>query len=157
MEKKYICVHDYQGTDFAIGRTLTAKEWGEQAYEWADGDGWEHPEECLLENHDSEEDCIAFIRDMWELNIVEYKEIKPKWFDDYKISRIKEFRLVCDTDDWFTDLITFDHYVEWQDVVDIVQYVKSWPDYFDTDILKALEQLCPLKSKWIGDLHVLKY
>ena len=72
MEKTYKNVRDYQGTDFAIGRTLTAKEWGEQARDWADN--WDDPDQCLLENFESEQELIDWINDMWEIEIVPYKE-----------------------------------------------------------------------------------
>lgn len=69
--KMYKCVRDLQGGDFAVGEVLTAEGWGERAYDWANSDGWEHPEECLLENFKTEEELISFIRDMWELDIRE--------------------------------------------------------------------------------------
>lgn len=69
MEKQYECVEDYQGTDFAIGRMLTAKEWGEQARDWADN--WDDQDQCLLENFENEQALIDYIQDMWEIKIVE--------------------------------------------------------------------------------------
>lgn len=71
MEKKYICVRDFQGGSFGMYRTYTAKEWGEQAYEWADSDSWSNPEECYLENFKNEQDLINFIADMWEIQLEE--------------------------------------------------------------------------------------
>lgn len=71
MEKKYIVIRDYQGGEFGMYRDYTAKEWGEQAFSWAENDDWEQPEECLLENFKSEKELIDFIQDMWEIEIIE--------------------------------------------------------------------------------------
>lgn len=69
--KTYICIEDYQGGEFGMYRNYTAEEWGEQAFEWADSDGWENSDECLLKNFKTEQDCIDFIQDMWEIKLVE--------------------------------------------------------------------------------------
>jgi len=69
--KKYIVIEDYQGGEFGMYRAYTAEEWGEQAYEWADSDDWENPDECLLENFKTEEELINFISEIWEIEIVE--------------------------------------------------------------------------------------
>lgn len=74
-------VRDFQGTNFAIGRTMTARGWGEQACEWADSDGSEDAEQWLIENGwKSEEKLIANINDVWEI------EIKPQedWTEEEK-------------------------------------------------------------------------
>ena len=71
MEKKYICVNDFQGSSFGMYRTYTAKEWGEQAMEWADSDGSEYADQWLLENFKSEESLIEAIQDMWEIQLEE--------------------------------------------------------------------------------------
>lgn len=71
MEKKYICVADYQGGDFGKYRTYTAKEWGEQARDWSDSDSSEYPEQWLLENFKNEEELINSIADMWEIQLEE--------------------------------------------------------------------------------------
>ena len=71
MEKKYIVIRDCQGGEFGMYRDFTAKEWGEQAYEWANSDDWENPDECLIDSFKSPEECIAFIVDMWEIDIRE--------------------------------------------------------------------------------------
>ena len=85
MEKKYICVNDFQGSCFGMYRTYTAKEWGEQAMEWADSDGSEYADQWLLENfsknyyineknekkYNTEEDLINAIADMWEIQLEE--------------------------------------------------------------------------------------
>lgn len=159
MEKKYICIRDYQGTDFAVGEIHTAEEWGKKAISWADT--WdEEPYTALMKivsERKNDRELIEYICDTWEILIVEYRDIKQKWFDKFKFGRIKEFRLLCETDEWFEDLIIFDHYVEWADVVDIVQYVKTWPDYYVDDIYDALGKLCSFTSKWIGDDKVLYY
>ena len=71
MEKKYICVRDFQGGSFGMYRTYTAKEWGEQAMQWADSDGSEYADQWLLENFKSEESLIESIQDMWEIQLEE--------------------------------------------------------------------------------------
>ena len=85
MEKKYICVRDFQGGSFGMYRTYTAKEWGEQAMEWADSDGSEYADQWLFENfsknyyineknekkYNTEEDLINAIADMWEIQLEE--------------------------------------------------------------------------------------
>ena len=71
MQKKYIVIRDYQGGEFGMYRDYTAKEWGEQAFTWADSDGWENPEECLLENFKNEKELIDYIQEMWDVEIVE--------------------------------------------------------------------------------------
>ena len=77
--KRYIVIRDYQGGSFGMFRAYTAKEWGEQAYEWADSDDSEYPDQWLLENfikgqytdsnniiHNfTEQDLINAIADMW--------------------------------------------------------------------------------------------
>ena len=67
---EYICIEDRQGGTWGVGRVMTAEEWGETASSWAESDGWEDPEEPLLKNFNSEQDCINFIQDLWEITIV---------------------------------------------------------------------------------------
>jgi hypothetical protein len=83
--KKYIVIRDYQGGSFGMCRDYTAKEWGEQAYEWADSDGSEYADQWLLENftknystdkngnkhYSTEQDLINTIADIWEIELVE--------------------------------------------------------------------------------------
>ena len=79
-DKTYTCIEDRQGGDFAVGYTMTAEEWGETAYSWAYGDDWSDPEEPLLKNFDTEQECIDFIQDMWELTIVPSDDPQAKEF-----------------------------------------------------------------------------
>ena len=78
--KLFTCIEDRQGGDFAVGYTMTAEEWGETAYGWAYGDDWTDPEEPLLKNFNTEEECIDFIQDMWELTIVPSDSPEAKEF-----------------------------------------------------------------------------
>ena len=71
MEKKYICVRDFQGGSFGMYRTYTAKEWGEQAMQWADSDGSEYTDQWLIENFKNEKSLIEAIQDMWEIQLEE--------------------------------------------------------------------------------------
>ena len=91
MEKKYICVRDFQGGSFGMYRTYTAKEWGEQAYEWADSDNWENPDECLLESFKTEQDLIDFIADMWEIQIEELSKDNIEVVE-YLLQELKEIK-----------------------------------------------------------------
>ncbi len=71
MEKKYVCIKDKKYGDFGMNWIGTAKEWGECAYGWANSDNWDNPRKCLLENFKTEQECIDFVADMWELDIRE--------------------------------------------------------------------------------------
>lgn len=68
--KEYTCIEDRQGGDWAVGDTMTAEEWGERAAGWAYADNWEDSDEPLLKNFKTEQDCIDFICDIWEITIV---------------------------------------------------------------------------------------
>ena len=63
---------------------MTAEDWGETAMGWADSDGWTNPEEPLLKNFKTEQDCINFIDDMWEITIVPSDSPEAKEFSDKK-------------------------------------------------------------------------
>ena len=78
--KTYTCIEDRQHGDFCVGATMTAEEWGETAMGWADSDGWTDPEEPLLKNFKTEQDCINFIDDMWEITIVPSDSPEAKKF-----------------------------------------------------------------------------
>lgn len=78
--KTYTCIEDRQNGDFCVGATMTAEEWGETAMGWADSDGWSDPEEPLLKNFKTEQDCINFIDDMWEITIVPSDSPEAKEF-----------------------------------------------------------------------------
>ena len=78
--KTYTCIEDRQGGDFAVGKTMTAEEWGEEAYSWAYGDDWTDPEEPLLKNFKTEKECLDFIQDMWEITIVPSDSPEAKEF-----------------------------------------------------------------------------
>lgn len=69
MEKKYICINDLQGGEFAVGYSMTVEEWRGQAMEWAENDGIDETIE-ELENL-KENEVIDYIREVWELEIVE--------------------------------------------------------------------------------------
>lgn len=94
-EKKYIVIKDFQGGEFGMYRVYTAKEWGEQAYEWADSDGSEEADQWLLENFTkgywvdgdknrhqfTEQDLINEIADMWQIELVELNKNDKKVID----------------------------------------------------------------------------
>ena len=87
--KKYICIKDYQGGEFGMFKTATAKEWGKIAYDWADSDDWENPSECLLESFKTEQELIDFICDMWEIQLEELS-IKNKEVVKYLQEELRE-------------------------------------------------------------------
>ena len=69
MEKKFMCIKDLQGGEFAVGYSMTVEEWRGQAMEWAENDNTEETIE-ELENL-KENEVIDYIREVWELEIVE--------------------------------------------------------------------------------------
>ncbi len=79
-EKEYTCIEDRQGGDWAVGDTMTAEEWGERAAGWAYSDNWEDSDEPLLKNFKTEQDCIDFICDIWEITIVPSTDPRAKEF-----------------------------------------------------------------------------
>lgn len=89
VKKEFTCIEDRQGGTWAVGNTMTAEEWGETASTWAESDNWEDPEEPLLKNFDSEEDCIAFIDDLWEITIVPSTDPRAKKFLDKANNEVK--------------------------------------------------------------------
>lgn len=68
MKDLYVNIDDYQGTDFAIGRTGTIEQWREQALEWADSNDNEELYE-FMEKVDHEK-VIESINDIWQINII---------------------------------------------------------------------------------------
>lgn len=78
--KTYTCIEDRQHGDFCVGETMTAEEWGKTAMGWADSDGWTNPDEPLLQNFKTEQDCINFIDDMWEITLVPSDSPEAKEF-----------------------------------------------------------------------------
>lgn len=78
----YIVTRDLQGGEFGMNRCYTAREWGEQAFEWADSDGSEEPEYWLLENYKSEQDLIDDIADFWELRFAKLDEKQKQKYGD---------------------------------------------------------------------------
>ena len=93
MEKKYICVNDFQGGSFGMYRTYTAKEWGEQAMEWADSDGSEYADQWLIENFENEERLINDIQEMWEIQLEELSidNIEVVEYLLNELKRLKEY------------------------------------------------------------------
>lgn len=69
MEKKYICIRDLQGGEFALGYSMTVGEWRGQAIEWAENDNTEETIEELEILKENE--VMDYIREVWELEIVE--------------------------------------------------------------------------------------
>lgn len=69
MEKKYICIRDLQGGEFAVGYSMTVGEWRGQAIEWAENDNTEETIEELEILKENE--VMDYIREVWELEIVE--------------------------------------------------------------------------------------
>lgn len=69
MEKKYICIRDLQGGEFAVGYSMSVEEWRGQAFEWAENDNIEETIEELEKLKENE--IIDYIREVWELEIVE--------------------------------------------------------------------------------------
>jgi len=81
--KYYIVTRDLQGGEFGMERAYTAKQWGEQAFDWADSDGSEEPEYWLIENHPDEQELINNIADYWELEFKCINEEQKKTYESY--------------------------------------------------------------------------
>lgn len=73
MEKKYICIRDLQGGEFAVGNSMTVGEWRGQAMEWAENDG-DSETYYELEKLDTNE-VLDYIREIWEIEIVESNDL----------------------------------------------------------------------------------
>lgn len=73
MEKKFMCIKDLQGGNFAVGYSMTIEEWRGQAMEWAENDGDSETYEELVELDTSE--VLDYIREIWELEIVESDDL----------------------------------------------------------------------------------
>lgn len=84
-EKRYICIKDYQGDTFGMFRDCTAKQWLEQAREWADSDGNDTTCWCI-NNYPNEQAIIYDISDWWQIKIVELKNTEEvvKYLKDIK-------------------------------------------------------------------------
>lgn len=82
---RYFCViRDRQGGEFGMDRVYTAKEWGEQAYEWADSDEYENAEEFFIDNYENEDALIHDIADWWELDFAELNEEQKIKYEEYQ-------------------------------------------------------------------------
>lgn len=85
------------------------------------------------------------------------------YYDEYEVGRTKEFLLQDEADDYYTDLIVFDHYVEFADIYKTIQSVKDkYKDEVDEtytcdEIHEALWNLCPFSYHWLGQLDTIKY
>ncbi len=78
--KYYIVTDDLQGGEFGMERAYTAKEWGEQAYEWAYGDGDEDAESWL--SYKSDQELIDGIADVWDLAFAEINEEQKEVYEN---------------------------------------------------------------------------
>lgn len=76
MNKLYINVEDYQGGDFAVGETLTAKDWKERVLQWCDSDGaeelYDYYKNFDISNEEKEWNFIQDISETWQIYIVPY-------------------------------------------------------------------------------------
>lgn len=73
MTKKYICIADYQGGEFAVGEVATIEGWREIILEWCSSDAYDDDlitELAALQGVS----VIARIADWWDLEIVEFDE-----------------------------------------------------------------------------------
>lgn len=89
MEKKYICVNDFQGGSFGMYRTYTAEEWRQQAIEWADMDGWEEADKEF--NFKNEQNLINYICEIWEIQIEELS-IDNIEVVEYLLNKLKDLK-----------------------------------------------------------------
>ena len=89
MEKKYICIRDLQGGEFAVGNSMTVGEWRGQAIEWAENDNTEETIE-ELENL-KENEVMDYIREVWELEIVESNDFAENILFYYRLRGFYDF------------------------------------------------------------------
>ena len=74
MKDLYVNIADFQGTDFAIGRTGTIEQWRQQALDWLDNNDFTRDYIEYLKNLDSDK-VIAEISDNWQIYIVKCEMI----------------------------------------------------------------------------------
>lgn len=73
---------------------------------------------------------------------------------------IKEFILVDDCDSQFSDLIEFEKYVKWEDLINVIEKKKrELPgEYTNEDIYNAIDELnVGYTIKFIGGLPTIEY
>lgn len=73
MSKQYICTRDLQGGSFGVGRIGDIEYWRDTALEWARQDDADGLIEYLENAPCDHIDTLNFIRETWELEIVERK------------------------------------------------------------------------------------
>ena len=89
MEKRFICIEDFQKTDFALGCVGTYKQWLKTAIDWCESDGKNEYAEFLELYYVDEKlkEIITEIKETWDLKLVEYDENKDysKYLKNEKI------------------------------------------------------------------------
>ena len=73
VERKYICVRDKQGGEFALGRTQTAEEWRQNALQWCEQDDNEEYARFLKKL--GKKHIVGEIASMWDLEIIPIEEL----------------------------------------------------------------------------------
>lgn len=103
MEDKYICVKDYQYSDWCIGLSQTIEEWRESAIGWAMSDDMDEAVELLKKM--PKEEVIEYICDIWQIDIEEeveyiaeklYELAKDMDFADHEETKEQEIKMLMD-------------------------------------------------------------
>ena len=81
--KYYIVKDDLQGGEFGMHRVFSAQRWGEQAYDWANSDDYETPNEWLRSHYKTDKSLILDIADWWELKFAELDEEQRATYEKY--------------------------------------------------------------------------
>ena len=72
--------------------------------------------------------------------------------------KVKTIILQDESDNYYSDLITFDNEVFLKDVINKIDYVKeNVEDYSNEDIYRALTELSDFSINWLGQYDVLEY
>lgn len=78
-DKKYICIRDLQGGDFAVGGAGNIEFWRERAMDWASSD--DNMETYYYLKYLAKKEVINFIQEFWQLEIIEVTEELYKVYD----------------------------------------------------------------------------
>lgn len=71
-EKKYLCIKDLQGGDFAVGCLESSEGWRKIALNWCGSD--DNDELYRTVEELQEKEIINFIMEIWQIEIIELSE-----------------------------------------------------------------------------------
>lgn len=100
--KYYAVIQDRQGGEFGMHRVFSAQGWGEQAYDWANGDDYENPNEWLRSHYKTDKSLILDIADWWELTFAELNEEQMLTYEKYE-AQLDLLNEMIGSADWNND------------------------------------------------------